>query len=107
MPISRRLFGNNTAGGVAVVTTTANASLPAVLAFNERISDAVPLTPATPAQNGAVAAIRAYMVKTYPTAKLEMVGPIDGQPDRYRAVFEENNQRLQLLFNGQGQPVRE
>ena len=103
----QKLFGNSTADGVAVVTTTANAGSPAVLAFNKRISDVVPLTPATPAQNSAVAAIKAYMAKTYPAAKLEIVGPVQGQADRYRATFKENDQRLQLLFDGQGQPVQE
>jgi len=103
----RKLFGNATADGVAVITTKANAGSPAVLAFNKRINDVVPLTPATPAQNAAVATIMAYMTKTYPAAKLEMVGPVDGQADRYRATFKQNDQRLQLLFDGQGQPVKE
>lgn len=103
----QKLFGSTTTDGVAVITTKANASSPAVLAFNKRVNDVVPLTPATPAQNSAVAAIMAYMTKTYPTAKLEIVGPVDGQTDRYRATFKENDQRLQLLFDGQGQPVKE
>lgn len=103
----QKLFGSTTAGGVAVVTTKARATAPDVLAFNKRINDIVPLTPATPAQNAAVAAITAYLATTYPTAKLEMVGPVPGQPDRYRATFRQNDQRLQLLFDGQGQPVKE
>jgi len=103
----RELFGSTSADGVAVITTKANAGSPAVPAFNKRINDVVPLTPATPAQNSAVAAIMAYMTQTYPTAKLEIVGPVRGQADRYRATFKQNDQRLQLLFDGQGQPVKE
>lgn len=103
----RKLFGSTSVDGVAVITTKANAGSPAVLAFNQRINDVAPLTPATPAQNAAVAAIMAYMTKTYPTAKLELVGPVEGQADRYRAIFKQNDQRLQLLFDGQGQPVKE
>ncbi|AMR28096.1 hypothetical protein A0257_14020 [Hymenobacter psoromatis] len=103
----RKLFGNTTTDGVAVITTKANAGSPAVLAFNKRINDVAPLTPATPAQNSAVAAIMAYMTKAYPAAKLEIVGPVEGQAGRYRAIFKQNGQRLQLLFDGQGQPVKE
>ena len=102
----QQLFGSTTPDGAAIITTKANANSPAVLAFNKRISDVVPLTPATPAQNAAVAAIKAYLAKTYPTAKLEMVGPAQDKPGRYQAIFEQSGQRQQLLFDGQGQPVK-
>ena len=102
----RKLFGSTTADGVAVITTKANASSPAVLTFNKHINDVVPLTPATPTQNAAVAAIMAYMTKTYPTAELEIVGPVEGNADRYRATFKQNDQRLQLLFNGRASRCR-
>lgn len=105
----QRLFSNlpPATEGVAVVTTKANAGSPAVLAFNKRIHDVVPLTPATPAQASAVAAVQAYLAKTYPAAKLQMVGPVTGKTDRYQAIFEEGGKRLQLLFDGQGQPVQQ
>ncbi len=98
-----RALGRRTAAGAVLITTKANANAPGVRAFNQQF----PTTAATPTQNAAVAAIMAYMTKTYPTAKLEIVGPVDGQTDRYRATFKENDQRLQLLFDGQGQPVKE
>ncbi len=99
----KKLLGQASADGVMLVTTKANANMLAVVAFNKRF----PLTPATPAQNAAVAAAKAYVTKTYPTAKLEMVGPAKEQPGRYRAIFTDHDQRLQLLFDGQGQPVKE
>jgi hypothetical protein len=105
----QRIFGSLPAAsdGVAVVTTKAKANSPEVLAFNKRIYDVMPLVPATPAQNAAVAAVQAYLTKTYPTAKLQMVGPVKGQADRYQAIFEEGGKRLQLFFDGQGQPVKQ
>jgi hypothetical protein len=103
----QKLFGSTTADGVAVITTKAKANSPEVLAFNKRIGAVAPLTPATPEQNAAMAAIKAYMAKTYPTAKLEIVGPAKNKSGRYQAIFKENDQRLQLLFDGQGQPVKE
>jgi len=104
---AQKLFGSTTADGVAVITTKANANSPEVLAFNKRVGAVVPLTPATPEQNAAVAAIKAYMTKTYPAAKLEMMGPAKDKPGRYQAIFTDHDQRLQLLFDGQGQPVKE
>lgn len=103
----QQLFGSATPDGAAIITTKAKANSPAVLAFNKRIGAVVPLTPATPAQNAAVAAIKAYLTKNYPTAKLEMVGPAQNKPGRYQAIFEQSGQRQQLLFDDQGQPVKE
>lgn len=100
---ARKELPGAAADGVVLITTKANANSPAVLAFNKRF----PKTPATPEQNTAVAAITTYLTRTYPTAKLEMVAPVEGKPDRYRAIFKQNDQRLQLLFDGQGQPVKE
>jgi len=103
---AQQLFGNTTADGVAVITTKANANSPEVLAFNKRVGAVAPLTPATPAQNAAMAAIKAYLTQTYPTAQLEMVGPAKDKPGRYQAIFTDHDQRLQLLFDEQGQPVK-
>ncbi|TDN40033.1 hypothetical protein E4631_20745 [Hymenobacter sp. UV11] len=89
--------------GIIFVTTKQNQDRADVAAFNKSF----PLTPATPAQNAAVAAIMAYMTKAYPTARLETVGPLEGSSDRYRATFKQSDQRRQLLFDGQGQPVKE
>jgi hypothetical protein len=103
----QQLFGSASPDGTVVITTKANENSPAVLAFNNRINAVKPLTPATPAQNAAVAAIQAYMAKTYPSAKLAMVGPLREKADRYQAIFTDGGKRLQLLFDGQGQPVQQ
>lgn len=89
--------------GVVLITTKANANSPEVLAFNQRF----PLTPASPAQNAAVAAVQTYMQQRYPAAKVEAIFPVKDKADRYTAVYEENGQRLQLLFDGKGNPVAE
>ena len=102
----QQLFGTTHAGGTVVVTTKAKADTPEVLAFTKRLHEVVPLVPASPAQTAAVAAITAYMAKTYPAAKLEFISPHKEQADRYQAIFTNGGQRLQLLFNGQGQPVK-
>jgi len=103
----QQIFGTSTADGAAIITTKANASSPAVVAFNKRVSTVVPLVPATPEQNVGMAAAKAYITKNYPNAKLQIVGPAQGQAGRYQAVFEEGGKRLQLLFDGNGQPVRQ
>lgn len=95
------MLGQASADGVALITTKANATSPAVVAFNKRF----PVMPATPEQNAGTAAATAYITKKYPGAKLEIVGPARGKPGRYNAVFIDAGQRLQLLFDGQGQPV--
>ena len=99
----QQAFGRSTAAGALLITTKANADTPAVRAFNEQF----PTTGATPAQTAAVTAVQAYMRKTYPAAKVEMVGPDKVRADHYRAFFEQNGQRLQLLFDANGQPVKE
>lgn len=87
--------------GAVLITTKAGASSPAVMAFNQRF----PKTPATPAQTAAVAAAQAYIRQHYPAAKVEFVAPAKTKADRYTAVYEENGQRKQLLFDGQGHVV--
>ncbi|MGI4761785.1 MAG: hypothetical protein ACRYF0_13840 [Janthinobacterium lividum] len=103
----QQLFGSANPDGTMLITTKANENSAAVLAFNNRVNAVKPLTPATPAQNAAVAAIQAYLTKTYPSAKLSMVGPARDKADRYQAIFEDGGKRLQLFFDGQGQPVKE
>ena len=99
-------LGESQADGVALITTKANANSPEVLAFNKRIGQVVPLVPATPAQQAGVAAATAYVQQHYPTARLESVGPITGQDDRYQATFLDKGQRVYLLFDGQGRVVK-
>jgi hypothetical protein len=101
----QQLFGSASPDGTVVITTKANENSPEVLAFNGRINAVKPLKPATPEQNAAVAAVQAYMAKTYPSAKLEMIGPARDKADRYQAIFTDGGKRLQLFFDGQGQPV--
>ena len=96
-------LGAATPDGAVLVTTKAKADSPEVVAFNRQFA----LTPATPAQEAAIAAARAYVAKHYPQAELESTFVVPGQPDRYRAIFKESGQRRQLLFDGQGQPVQE
>jgi hypothetical protein len=36
-----------------------------------------------------------------------MVGPLREKADRYQAIFTDGGKRLQLLFDGQGQPVQQ
>ena len=103
----QQLFGSASTDGTVVITTKANESSPEVLAFNNRINAVKPLKPATPEQNAAIAAAQAYLTKTYPNAKLEMVGPYRNQANRYMAIFTDGGKRLQLLFDGQGQPVQQ
>ena len=103
----QQLFGSASSDGTMLLTTKANEHSPAVLAFNNRINAVKPLTPATPAQNATVAAIQAYLTKTYPSAKLSLVGPVRNKADRYQAIFEDGGKRLQLFFDGQGQPVQQ
>ena len=99
----QRAFGRSTAAGAVLITTKANAEAPAVVAFNKQF----PKTAATPEQTAAVAAVQAYMTKNYPEAKLQAIAPDKERADRYRAFFEQNGQRLQLLFDASGQPVKE
>lgn len=101
-----KAFNSTTTGGTVLITTKANANSPAVVAFNKRINDAVPLVPATPAQEAAMAAITAYLAKTYPNAKAEFIAPLRTPPTTYKAVFTENGQRMSLLFDADGQPVK-
>jgi hypothetical protein len=89
--------------GAVLVTTKAGANSPEVTAFNQRF----PMTPATPEQEAAVAAVQSYIKQHYPAVKLESIFPAKGQTDRYTAIFEESGKRLQLLFDGKGNPVEQ
>jgi hypothetical protein len=102
----RQIFGTNSAGGTVVITTKANANSPAVLALNKRIEAVAPMVGPTPEQAAGISAVQAYMAKNYPTAKVEMVGPAK-QPGRFVTTFEQDGKRLQLFFDGQGNPVKE
>jgi hypothetical protein len=102
----QQVFGASSADGTLVITTKANASSPAVLALAKRIEAVQPTVGATPEQAAGVAAAQAYIAKTYPTAKIQAVG-LTKQPGRYHAIFEQDGKRLQLFFDGQGNPVKE
>ncbi|MBJ6143996.1 hypothetical protein [Hymenobacter sp. BT559] len=103
----QQIFGTSSAGGTVVVTTKANANSPAVLALNKRIAAVAPMVGPTPEQSAAIAAVQAYMTKNYPAAKMEMVAPAKNQPGRYHTIFEQDGKRMQLFFDGQGNPVKE
>ncbi|RZK44787.1 MAG: hypothetical protein EOO59_21595, partial [Hymenobacter sp.] len=106
-PEQQQIFGAASADGTLVVTTKANVSSPAVRALGKRIEAVQPMVGATPEQAAGVAAAQAYLAKTYPTAKVQMVGPAKDKPGRYHAVFVQEGKRLQLFFDGQGHPVQE
>jgi hypothetical protein len=106
-PKQQQIFGTASADGTLVVTTKANAGSPAVLALGKRIEAVQPTVGATPEQAAGIAAAQAYLAKTYPTAKLQMVGPAKDKPGRYHAIFVQDGKRLQLFFDGQGNPVQE
>ncbi|NML66922.1 hypothetical protein HHL22_17080 [Hymenobacter sp. RP-2-7] len=99
----QRSLGEAQAEGVVLITTKAHASLPAVQAFNKRF----PVQPGIPAQNEAAAAAQAYLKQHYPAAKLESILSVKGKTDRYNATFTNEGQRLQLLFDGKGNPVEQ
>ena len=104
---ARQIFGP-ASGSVAIIITTANQNLAAVLALNKKIARVAPLVPATPAQKAATAAIQSYMEKTYPNAKVRLIGPdakTGTATPRYRAEFEDGGQTRQQYFDAQGQPV--
>jgi len=87
--------------GAILITTKAGANSPEVAAFNQRF----PTKAAAPEQQAAIAAAQAYVAQHYPAAKIEFVGLEKGQTDRYNATFTNEGQRLQLLFDGKGNPV--
>jgi hypothetical protein len=101
----QQLFGAASPDGTVVITTKANENSPEVLAFNDRINAVKPLVPATPAQMAAVEAAKAYITSHYPSAKLEMIALARNKPGYYQTFFTDGGKRLQLLFDGQGQPV--
>jgi hypothetical protein len=102
----RQIFGTNSAGGTVVITTKANVNSPAVLALNKRIEAVAPMVGPTPEQAAGISAVQAYMAKNYPNAKVEIVG-LAKQPGRFFTTFEQDGKRLQLFFDGQGNPVKE
>jgi hypothetical protein len=102
----QKIFGTSSTDGTVVVTTKTNASSPAVLALAKRIEAVAPTVGATPEQSAGIAAAQAYLAKNYPTAKMQMVGAAK-QPGRFHAIFEQDGKRLQLFFDGQGNPVKE
>ena len=99
----KRKLGLTNEDGAALITTKANATSPAVVAFNKRF----PVVPATAEQNAATAAATAYVTQHYPAAKLESVGPVQGKTNRYRAFFTNDGKRVYLLFDGNGQVVEQ
>jgi hypothetical protein len=102
----QKIFGTSSTDGAIVVTTKANASSPTVLALAKRIEAVAPTVGPTPEQTAGMAAVQAYMAKNYPDAKIQAVG-LTKQPGRYHAIFEQDGKRLQLFFDGQGNPVKE
>ena len=104
---ARQVFGP-ASGPVAIVVTTANQNSAAVRALSLKIDRVAPLVPATPAQQAAIATAQAYLLKTYPQAKVRFVGPdakAGPAAPRYRAEFEDGGQPRQQYFDAQGQPV--
>jgi hypothetical protein len=103
----QRIFGTAPTDGVVVITTKANASSPAVLTLDKKVAAVVPLVGATPDQTAGMAAVQAYMTKNYPSAKVQLIAPTPKQPGRYYTVFVQDGKRLQLFFDGQGNPVQQ
>ncbi|MGY3088167.1 hypothetical protein ACVWYF_001200 [Hymenobacter sp. UYAg731] len=104
---ARQVFGAAT-GGVVVVVTKAHENSADVRALNDKIAKVAPLVPATPAQQAAIAAAQAYLLKTYPNAKVQLIAPdrkADPAAPRYRAEFEDGGRTKQQYFDAQGQPV--
>ncbi len=102
----QQIFGTSSADGAIIITTKANANSPAVLALAKRIEAVAPMVGATPEQEAGMAAAKAYLARNYPNAKLQAVG-LAKQPGRYHTIFEQDGKRLQLFFDGQGNPVKE
>lgn len=101
---AQALTGKTTGAGVVLVTTKGNENLPNVLAFNKKYNA---VQPATPAQVAATAAARAYIEKTYPSAKFQSLYSDKKKAGRYVARFEEGGQTKELHFDAQGHPVAE
>ncbi|MFD1467626.1 hypothetical protein ACFQ48_05285 [Hymenobacter caeli] len=99
------LTGKATGSGVILVTTKGKENSPEVLAFNKQHN--VVLSSPSPMQTAAMAAARAYIEKTYPSAKLKSVYEDKNKAGRYVARFTEGGQTKELRFDGQGQPVAE
>ena len=102
-----KTFGSTTRGGTVVVTSKPNANAPAVVAFNKRINDEVPLTPATADQNAATTAAATYVSQTYPRATLEGIFVLQTLPASYKAVFLESGKRVSLRFDSNGQLIQQ
>ena len=102
-----KTFGSTTRGGTVVVTTKPNANAPTVVAFNKRINDEVPLTPATADQDAAITAAHTYVSQTYPRATLEGIFVLQTLPASYKAVFLESGKRVSLRFDSNGQLIQQ
>ena len=102
---AQALTGKAHGDKVILLTTKGKENSPEVRAFNKKHN--VVLHPASPAQTAAFAAARAYIEKTYPSAKLKSVYEDKKQAGHYVARFEEGGQTKELYFDGQGQPVSE
>jgi hypothetical protein len=103
----QQIFGSSSPDGAVVIATKANANSPAVVALAKRIEAVQPMVGPTSEQLAGMAAAKAYIAKNYPTAKMQMVGPANNKPGRYHAIFVQDGKRLQLFFDGQGNPVQE
>lgn len=102
---AQALAGKATGAGVVLLTTKGKANSPEVLAFNKAHN--IVLHPAAPAQTAAIAAARAYVEQTYPSAKLESVYEDKNKAGQYVARFADGGQTKELRFDGQGHPVAE
>ncbi|MGI4741394.1 MAG: M56 family metallopeptidase [Janthinobacterium lividum] len=103
----KQVFGTTSDALAMVITTKANASVPAVLAFNKRIEEEVPMRPATPGQVESVETAKAYLTKNYPNAKLESILSLKEQPSHTKVIFTENGKRVSLVLDRNGQPVKQ
>ncbi|MGI4886595.1 MAG: hypothetical protein ACRYFR_16700 [Janthinobacterium lividum] len=100
---AQALTGKAAGPGVILVTTKGKENASEVLAFNKEHN--IVLHPAAPAQTAAFAAARAYLKKTYPSAKLNSLYEDRKKAGQYVARFEDGGQTKELHFDGQGQPV--
>lgn len=100
---AQALTGKAFSDKVILLTTKGKENSPEVLAFNKKHNEV--LHPVSPAQTAAFAAARAYVEKTYPSAKLRSVYEDKKQAGHYVARFEEGGQTKELHFDSHGQPM--
>jgi hypothetical protein len=105
----QKAFGKTSSDGTVIINTKANANSPEVVAFNNRVRSKVPLVPATPeqeaAQKMAMETAKAYLAKNYPNAKLESIFLL--KPGHTKVIFTENGERVSLVLDSNGQPVKQ